>query len=632
LLVQAIKLELPVIQFIFISLCPDLKKIEKINIVMEKKELIKGGEFLAKDILAQDMFIPEEFDEEQLMIAQTCEDFLEAEVFPNLDRIDNQEPGLMKSLLQKAGELGLLGISVPEQYEGFDQSFLTTMRANESMGSAHSYSVAFMAHTGIGTLPILYYGTEEQKQKYIPRLVSGELAAAYCLTEPGAGSDANAGKTKAVLSEDGKHYILNGQKMWITNGGFADIYTVFAKIDNDRVLSAFIVEGNLEGLTLNPEEKKMGIKGSSTTQVFLNDVKVPVENLLGKRGQGFRIALNILHIGRIKLGATVLGAAKSAINHSVNYANERKQFGQLISNFGAIKIKLANQVIKTFAAESTTYRASKDIQDTIEQYIADGMEKGQANVLGPAQFAIECALLKVYGSEILDYVVDEAVQIFGGMGFSSEAPVDRAYRDSRINRIFEGTNEINRLLMVDTALKRAQKGEIDLFEKAKELVEKLNEETGKSVALKNYYEEKIDYIRNFKNSTMMLMGAAAEKFKRKFIFEQEIWLNLANMMIQLYAGESTILRVQKLEMMKEEKGEDLDSLNVYKDILDVFIYDISDIIRKEGTDAINSFTTGQERFLLLDSIEKLTKVAPVNVTEKRRNIADKLIEDNKYKF
>ena len=600
---------------------------------MESKEVLKGGEFLVKDTKPGEVFIPEEFDEEQLMIAQTCEDFLETEIFPNLEQIDSQEPGLMKDLIQKAGELGLLGISIPEEYEGFNQSFLTSMKANEAIGSAHSYSVAFMAHTGIGTLPILYYGNQEQKQKYIPKLSSGELAAAYCLTEPNAGSDANAGKTRAVLSEDGKHYLLNGQKMWITNGGFADVFTVFAKIENDRVLSAFIVERDWEGITINPEEKKMGIKGSSTTQIFFNDVKVPVENLLGKRGEGFRIALNILHIGRIKLGATVLGAAKRAITHSVGYANERKQFGQLISNFGAIKTKLAEQVIRTYAAESAVYRATKDIENTIEYYQEhEGMTKGEANVKGPAQFAIECALLKVYGSEVLDFVVDEAVQVYGGMGFSSEAPVDRAYRDSRINRIFEGTNEINRLLMVDTALKRAMKGEIDLFDQAKQLVRELQSTPDRELNLKNYYEEKMDYIRNFKKGILMILGVGSEKFKRKFVLEQEIWMNIADMMIHLYAAESTVLRIQKLEMIKEEKEEDLDTLNVYKDILDVLVFDASQMIFKGGSDAINSMTLGQERLLMLDSLRKFTKVNPVNVRDKRRNIANKLIGDNQYRF
>ncbi|MCF8235536.1 MAG: acyl-CoA dehydrogenase family protein [Bacteroidales bacterium] len=599
---------------------------------MENNDVLKGGEFLVRDANARETFIPEEFDEEQRMIAQTCEDFLQTEIHPNLDRIDKQEPGLMKSLVQKAGELGLLGVSIPEEYEGFGQSFLTSMKANEAIGSAYSYSVAFMAHTGIGTLPILYYGSEDQKQKYIPKLVTGELTAAYCLTEPGAGSDANAGKTRAVLSDDGKYYILNGQKMWITNGGFADVFTVFAKIENDRVLSAFIVDKKLEGITINPEEQKMGIKGSSTTQIFFNDVKVPVENLLGKRGEGFRIALNILHIGRIKLGGTVIGASKKAIDHSVNYANERKQFGQQISNFGAIKQKLSEQVIRTFATESALYRATKDIDDTIQKYLDDGMTYGEANVRGPAQFAIECALLKVYGSESLDYIVDEAVQIYGGMGFSSEAPVDRAYRDSRINRIFEGTNEINRLLMVDTALKRAMKGEIDLFAKAKEVVQALQKSKDQNIGLKSYYEEKYIYIRNFKDAVLMILGDASEKFKRKFISEQEIWMNIADMMIDLYAAESTLLRVEKIDMMNEEKEEDPDKVSIYKDILDILVYDIAARIHKSGSDAINSFTLGQERQLLLDSLQRFTKVAPINLRDKRRKIADMLIENNRYQF
>ena len=602
---------------------------------MANDQLIKGGEFLLTEAQVNQTFIPEEFDEEQLLIAQSCKDFIETEIIPNLDRIDTQEPGLMRNLLNKAGELGLLGISVPEEYDGFNQSFLTGMKANEAMGSAHSFSVAIMAHTGIGTLPILYYGTEEQKQKYIPKFATGELAAAYCLTEPGAGSDANSGTSKAVLSEDGKHYILNGQKMWITNGGFADVQTVFAKIDNDRVLSAFIVEKDWEGVVINAEEKKMGIKGSSTTQIFYNDVKVPVENLLGKRGEGFRIALNILHIGRIKLGATVIGAAKAAINHSVNYANERKQFGKAISNFGAIKNKLAEQVIQTYVTESTVYRASKDVNNTIESYKAEGMSYGEANIKGTAQFAIECALLKVLGSEALDYVVDEAVQIYGGMGYSSEAPVDKAYRDSRINRIFEGTNEINRLLIVDTTLKRSMKGEINLFAEAKKVVEALNETISHEFVIENYFEEKRGYIKNFKDAVLMVLGVASEHFKRKFVDEQEIWMNISDMIIQLYGCESTMLRVEKLIMIKEEseeKEEVVDSLKLNKLILNVNIYDAANRIYKAGADAINSFTTGKQQQLLLNALTKFTRVAPVNVKEARIAIADKLIDDNCYKF
>lgn len=600
---------------------------------MEKDQLIKGGEFLLKETKAENVFIPEEFDEEQRMIVQTCEDFLEAEIYPNLDRIDAQEKGLMPDLVSKAGELGLLGISVPEEYEGFNQNFLTNMRANEAMGAANSFSVAFMCHTGIGTLPILYYGTEEQKQRYIPQFASGELKAAYCLTEPGAGSDANSGTTKAVLSEDGKYYILNGAKMWITNGGFADVQTVFAKIDNDRVLSAFIVEKDWEGVVINAEEKKMGIKGSSTTQIFYNDVKVPVENMLGKRGEGFRIALNILHIGRIKLGATVIGAAKRAVTLSVNYANERKQFTQPIANFGAIRSKLGEQVIQTFATESAVYKASKDVNDTIDAYIADGMPYGEAQIKGSAQFAIECALIKVLGSEALDYIVDESIQIYGGMGYSAEAPVDRGYRDSRINRIFEGTNEINRLLIVDTVLKRSMKGEIDLFNQAKLIVDKLNEETDNKFEIKSYYEERKANIKNFKDAVLMVLGVASDKFKRKFVFEQEIWMNISDMIIPLYAAEATLLRVQKMEIKKEESRENgIEELKLYKDILNVYLYDSAANILKAGTDAINSFAKGKEQELLLEALARFTKVSPVNVKEARQAIALKLIDDNVYKF
>lgn len=600
---------------------------------MENDQLIKGGEFLLTETKAENVFIPEEFDEEQMMIVQTCEDFLEAEVYPKLDRIDAQEEGLMSELVGKAGELGLLGISVPEEYDGFNQNFLTNMKANEAMGSANSFSVAFMCHTGIGTLPILYYGTEEQKEKYIPKLASGELKAAYCLTEPGAGSDANSGTTKAVLSEDGKYYILNGAKMWITNGGFADVQTVFAKIDKDRVLSAFIVEKDWEGVIINAEEKKMGIKGSSTTQIFYNDVKIPVENMLGKRGEGFRIALNILHIGRIKLGATVIGASKRAINQSVVYANERKQFNQPISNFGAIKSKLGEQVIQVFATESAVYKASKNVNDTIDAYIADGMPYGEAQIKGAAQFAIECALLKVLGSEALDLIVDESVQIFGGMGFSAEAPVDRGYRDSRINRIFEGTNEINRLLVVDTVLKRSMKGEIDLFNQAKIVVDKLNEEADHRFEIKGFYEERKENVQNFKDAVLMILGVASNKFKRTFAYEQEIWMNISDMIMLLYACEATLARVQKMEILKDaNEGRGYENLKLHKEILKVYLYDSAAKIQKAGKDAINSFAEGKQQQLLLEALARFTKVSPVNVKEARQAIANKLIEDNAYKF
>lgn len=591
---------------------------------MSTKKPLRGGEFLIKEVDAQAIFIPEEFDEETNMITASCQDFLETEIFPNLDAIDKQTDGLMASLLKKAGELGLLGLSVPEEFGGFEQSFLSIMRANEALGAAHSYSVAIMAHTGIGTLPILYYGNEEQKAKYIPKLTSGELMAAYCLTEPGAGSDANSGRTKAVLSEDGKHYILNGQKMWITNGGFADVQTVFAKVDNDRVLSAFIVERAWDGVTMNPEEKKMGIKGSSTRQIFYNDVKVPVENMLGKRGEGFRIALNILHLGRIKLGATVVGGAKRAILHSVNYANERKQFGKAIANFGAIKHKLAQQVIKTFATESAIYRASKDIQDYIYELKAKGLEHGRANIEGVADFAVECALLKVYGSEALDYVVDEAVQIYGGMGFSSETPVDRAYRDSRINRIFEGTNEINRLLAVDALLKKGAKPEAELFDIAKKMAE--NAEQAFEVFGTGYFAEKATAIRNLKKAVLMLIPAVTSTFGRKIAEEEEVLMNLSDMLMQVYVAEATALRIEKLEGIKN--GE----LPLYRDILDVLMQDVANVIYKSGYDAVLSFAPENEVNHLQQALFNLSKLTPVNVKDARRRIADKLIEDNLYNF
>jgi alkylation response protein AidB-like acyl-CoA dehydrogenase len=395
------------------------------------KNAIKGGEFLIRETEANDIFIPEEWNEEQKMIAQSCRDFIVQEIFPILDRIDAQEEGLTVKLLDKAAELGLLGLSVPESLGGFEKDFVTGMLATEVLGAAHSFAVSISAHTGIGTLPILYYGNEAQKAKYIPKLASGEWKASYCLTEPGAGSDANSGKTKAVLTPDGKHYILNGQKMWITNGGFADIFTVFAKIDNDENLSAFIVEKGFGGISLNPEEHKMGIKGSSTRQVFFNDCKVPVENLLSERQNGFKIAVNILNLGRIKLAAAALGASKEVSTKSVNYANERQQFGRPIAKYGAIRYKMAEQAIRIYAVESALYRCTQNVEDAIEALAAGGMEHGRAILKGVEQFAAEAAILKVAGSEVLDYCVDEGVQIYGGMGYSADAPMERAYRDSR---------------------------------------------------------------------------------------------------------------------------------------------------------------------------------------------------------
>ena len=581
---------------------------------------------MIQDTDPKDVFIPEELDEEQQMIAQTCQDFLDTEVLPVLDEVDSQQEGLMPELLAKAGELGLLGISVPEEYEGFGQSFVTSMVASEIIGAGYSFAVAYSCHTGIGSLPIAYYGNHEQKEKYLTKLATGEWKGAYCLTEPGAGSDANSGKTKAVLSEDGKHYILNGQKMWITNAGFADVMTVFAKIDNDRVLSAFIVERTMDGITFNPEEKKMGIKGSSTRQIFFNDLKVPVENLLAGRGQGFRIALNILHMGRVKLGGNIIGAAKIAINQSVNYSNERKQFGMLINNFGSIKHKLGQQVVKTYATESAVYRAAMNIDQLIEDF-KEMSTRENPTMVAFNQMAIEAAILKVYSSEALDYIADEAVQIFGGMGYSAEMPVDRGYRDSRINRIFEGTNEINRILVVDTLLKRGQKKDIPLFEKAAEVFENLNSLPSKEDIPADYYGRKKYHIDNLKSLSLAMIHSVSQKYGRKLMFEQELLNGLSDIIMNIYVAESTMLRVQKLEGMKGA-----DAISLQKDILDICVYEAVVSAAKSARDVVNSFSEGEELGRFHKAISVYTDAERINVKDARRRIADHLIDDNKYSF
>jgi len=592
---------------------------------METRKVLKSGEFLVSEVEAKDIFIPEEFNEEQRMIAQTCRDFLNAEVYPNMVALEKSDRDLMKGLLKKAGDLGMMGISIPEEYGGFGQNFVTQMLVAETTGAGYSFSVAYMAHCGIGTLPIMYYGNEDQRLRYVTKLASGELIGAYCLTEPGAGSDANSGKTNARLSEDGKNYIINGQKMWITNAGFADTLVVFAKIDNDRVLSAFIIETRYPGVVIGPDEHKMGIKGSSTAQIYFNDVKVPVENLLGKRGEGFRIALSILHMGRLKLGANVIGAAKKAINDSVKYANERKQFGVLISTFGAIKHKLAEQVIRLFASESAVYRVSKDIDDLMEKLKSECGDKGRAAIEAISHYAVEAAILKVVGSEMLDFVADEAVQIHGGMGYSSEMDVERGYRDSRINRIFEGTNEINRLLVFDTAMKRAMKGDFDLFGEAEKLFNDLEKINDGKISGETYYQEKKRYIRNFKKVILICMHGAMKQFGKSLVNEQEVMNNMAEMMMETYLSESLALRVEKLEGMKG-------AVPVYKDILDVNIYDTADKVRKSSTDAVSSFASSELLPKLVNAIETLSKVDGINIKDARRRIADKLIEDNVYKF
>ena len=591
----------------------------------ESRNVIKGGEFVIRETSYEEIFIPEEFDEEQLMIKQTCVDFIEAEVLPKLDRIDAQEEGLMQSLLDKAGELGLLSVSIPEEYGGFGKNFNTSMLVTDAVGAGHSFAVALSAHTGIGTLPILYYGNEEQKTKYIPRLATGELKAAYCLTEPNAGSDANSGKTSAKLNPEGTHYMLNGQKMWITNGGFADLFIVFAKIDNDKNLSAFIVERGFGGITMNPEEHKMGIKGSSTRQVFFNDCPVPVENLLSERGNGFKIAVNILNIGRIKLGAAAIGSSRKALDHAVNYSNERVQFGLQISKFGAIRYKLAEMAIRNFAVESAAYRAGQNIDDAYEHLVAGGMDSGKARLKSTEQFAIECAILKVWASEMLDYIVDEGVQVYGGMGFSAEAPMERAYRDSRINRIFEGTNEVNRLLIVDMLLKRAMKGELDLMGPAQQVAGELlsipDFETAEDLFFA--YEKRV--LKNLKKAGLMIAGAAVQKLMMNLSKEQEILMNIADIIGYVYLAESTLLRVEKLVA---KRGED--AVKGQIDIARVYLDSVVDHVSIAGKQALNAFAEGDELRMMLMGLRRFTKTEPFNSKEARQRIARQLIEANRY--
>lgn len=588
---------------------------------------ITGGEFLIRDVAADDIFIPEEWSEEQLMMKQTCLDFVNTEIVPHLDRIDSLEEGLMPSLLNKAGDLGLLGISVPEELGGMGMDFRTSMLVTEALGEAHSFSVAYGAHTGIGTLPILYYGNDAQRAKYIPKLATGEWKAAYCLTEPGSGSDANSGKTKAVLTDDGKHFVINGQKMWITNAGFADIFTVFAKIDDDENLSAFILTRDMDGITFNPEEKKMGIKGSSTRQVFFNNVKVPVENQLYERGQGFKIAVNILNIGRIKLAGGVLGGSKGVITESVHYANEREQFGRPIAKYGAIRDKIAKMAIRTFALESALYRATQNVEDEIKHLTDSGMNKGEATLKGIASFAPECAMLKVIGSEVLDYVVDEGVQIHGGMGYSAETRIERSYRDSRINRIFEGTNEINRMLTVDMMLKKAMKGELDLMGPAMAVASELMSIPDFGDAPENVFDQYRAYVKNFKKSVLMVSGGAAQKLAMTLAKEQEILINIADMAIQTYTAEALLLRAEKYAKLKGEAAA-----AAHIDMMKAFTYDAAEIIGRCGREALVSFGEGDELRMMLMGMKRFTKTEPINIKDLRRAIAARVIEANKYPY
>ncbi|MCO5235464.1 MAG: acyl-CoA dehydrogenase family protein [Chitinophagaceae bacterium] len=585
---------------------------------------LKGGEWIIKESKPEDIFVPEDFSEEQKMILEMCTSFISSEILPIIDRIDDLEPGLMPALLDKAGEQGLLGTAIPEQYGGLGKDFVTATLVNEGLGCGYSFSVAMAAHTGIGTLPILYFGTDAQKEKYIPKLTTGEWKGSYGLTEPNSGSDALSAKTTARLSDDGKYYLLNGQKCWITNGGFADIYTVFAKVDGDK-FTAFIVERGTEGFTQGQEEHKMGIKGSSTVQLYFQDAKVPVENVLGEIGKGHIIAFNILNIGRLKLCAAALGGAKSAATTSIEYANTREQFKQPIAQFGAMKHKIAEMAIRIWVAESALYRTAKWIDDKEKALLQSGKPFNETLLGAAEEYAIECAMLKVFGSEALDFVVDEGVQIHGGNGFSAEYIISRAYRDSRINRIFEGTNEINRLLTVDMMLKRAMKGRLDLMGPAtavqKELMSIPEFGSGEGSA----FSEELRLIANMKKAVLMVAGAAVQKLMMKIESEQEILMHIADMAINVFHAESALLRAIKISDQPENSAP-------YLDIARTYLYDTADRVNKSGRDAINAFASGDEQRMMLLGIKRFTKAAPFNSKDARRRIADQLISDNKYSF
>ena len=591
-----------------------------------KVTVLKGAEFLISDSEPQNTFIPEEVNEEQQMIRQMVRDFCEVHIYPNYKKIEKQEDNISKTLLGIAGEQGLLSSHIPEEYGGMPLETNTNTIITEEIGRSGAFSVSVAAHTGIGMLPIFYFGNEEQKKKYLPGLCSGQIVVSYCLTEPGSGSDALAAKTKAILSEDGKHYLISGQKMWITNAGFADVFIVFAKVDGDK-FTAFLVERDREGLSLGAEEDKMGIKGSSTRQVFFENVKVPVENILGEIGKGHLVAFNVLNIGRFKLGVMALGAAKWNANTAVKYANERQQFNVPISSFGAIQYKLAEQAIQIFATESALYRTSWLLQRKATAMYEGGASYAEAKLEAAEEYAVECAMLKVIGSEMLDYVVDETVQIHGGNGFSEEYVAARAYRDARINRIFEGTNEINRLLAFSMTMRRAMKGEIDLVGPAWAVQKELaampsNEKTDGT------WGAEIDAVKNMKKIGLMVAGAAA-KYQMDGLIdlknEQEIVMNIADIMMDIYVAECVLLRIRKIESL----GHNTD---LQGQMMKVYFNDAFARISKNASDALSSFADGDALRMMLNGVKRFSKYEHVNVKNARRAVAKKLIEANAYCF
>ena len=598
---------------------------------IKEKNITRGGEFIINKTSSKDVFTPEDFNEEQLMMKQAVEDFIEKEVLPHRARFENKDYQLTEDIMRKAGELGFLGVAVPLEYGGMGMGFVSTMLVCEAIsGACGSLSTAFGAHTGIGTMPIVLYGNEEQNKKFVPKLASGEVFGSYCLTEPTAGSDANSGKTKAVLSKDGSHYEITGQKMWISNAGFAKLFIVFARIEEDKNITGFIVpnESN-NGITLGDEEKKLGIHSSSTRQVFFNETKVPVENMLSKRGSGFKIALNSLNVGRIKLAAGCLDAQKRVTTHAIQYASERTQFNTKIIDFEAIKEKIANMTTDTYVGESATYRAANDIEDRIKIRHESGNSFQESELKGVEEYAIECSLLKVAVSEDMQNIADEGIQVFGGMGFSAETPMEGAWRDCRIGRIYEGTNEINRMLSVGMLIKKAMKGHIDFINPATSVADELMGIPSFDLPdlTELFAQEKLILI-NLKKVFLMLAGAGIKKFGDKLEEHQQMLLAVSDILIEIYMAESAVLRTEKNcnRFGKETQSEQIAMSQLY-------LYKAVDIVQSRGKEVIISFSKGDEQKGLLMGLKRFTKYFEYpNVIELKNKIAKKLKEENEYCF
>jgi len=593
----------------------------------KNKTKLKGGEFILKESLSDEIFTPEDFSEEQLMMKETIIDFMDREIWPDKMKYEEKNYDLTVEAMKKIGELGLLGVSLEEKYGGMGMDFVSTMLAVDFVsGVSGSVATAYGAHTGIAILPIYLFGNEDQKQKYLPKLASGEWFGSYCLTEPTAGSDANSGKTKAELSNDGKHYKINGQKMWISNAGFANLFIVFARIEDDKNITAFIVPNEVDnGIKLGEEEKKLGIHSSSTRQVFFTDTIVPVENLLGERNGGFKIAMNALNVGRIKLGAGNLDGQRRSISISTEYANNRVQFKQPISSFGAIKEKLATMATSCYAGESACYRAASDVQSKIDEYESSGLTKQESELKGVEEFAVECSILKVAISEDMQICADEGVQIFGGMGFSAEAPIESAWRDARIGRIYEGTNEINRMLSIGMILKKAMKGELDIMSAYQDIIENKSQEI---IENSDELNDEITLVENMKKIFLLLLGKSFEKFGPEIDKKQQVLLSLSDLAIETYISESTLKRT--LKNIKRTSTIDQEyQISMSK----LYIYEAAKIIEKKSRDIINSIIDGDNQENIYSSIsKKLSYTKNPNIFELKTHVADKIIAENKYCF